>query len=434
LITPVIVKVRPGYIDDLVAELSEYEFSVVRGLLDRIMPIEVPLGPLPMRVIRVFDMIAMPLPREVIFSLAEDNRVERIYSDELKFALRYPTVPQEGVYQTVHRLLRKPITFTSTYWTKQLVGGHVANSKGFTGKDVTVVVLDTGASPFHEQLSGIVKTSSVFAFQHLDTNGHGTWCCSCIAGRRSYDEWLSREVGRAVVCEGIAPDVDLYSIKCLGYVIGVGSDSDVIEGLSSALQLRADVVSMSLGGAVQVEDPTEDPYYEVMKKVTASGAIPCVAAGNEGPGEGTIASPGWLEDVLTVGAYDPITGEVASYSSRGPTRDGRIKPDVIAPGGGHPDHGIDSAVVNLLDKAGDAALNRYSPIQGTSMATPHVSGIIACMKQAHRQLLGRELTLEEVKRMMEQLADHEKNNEAGWGLISWQKYEEWLSTEYGVVL
>jgi hypothetical protein len=66
-----------------------------------------------------------------------------------------------------------------------------------------------------------------------------------------------------------------------------------------------------------------------------------------------------------------------------------------------------------------------------SMATPHVSGLLACAAQAWRRLLGRELTTHEVKRMMSELG-HEKNNIDGWGFIDWWKFEEWLETEYGV--
>jgi hypothetical protein len=95
--------------------------------------------------------------------------------------------------------------------------------------------------------------------------------------------------------------------------------------------------------------------------------IPVVAAGNEGPRPGTVGTPGALTAVLTVGALDPIGGGVARYSSRGPTPWGSVKPDVVAPGGGYPDRGIDSAITGLLDRAGDGIPSRYSPIQGTCM-------------------------------------------------------------------
>lgn len=427
--TPVIVEVYPQYFRELVDELSVYEFDVLKGILNRVRPFEFPLF-MPTKIIPMFNMIAMVLPRDVIFDLAEDRRVIRIYSDELKFALQYPIVPEQGVYRITRR--KKEVAFTSTYWTKRLIGADVANSKGYTGKGVKVAVLDTGASTVHEQLSGRVETYSVYYLQHLDSNGHGTWVTACVGGRLVTDDVLSRLSGKSVLCEGMAPETHLLAIKCLGYVVGAGSDSDIIKAVELALNQGAEILSMSLGGKVDVEKQEDDPHYKVMRKAVEMNTIPVVAAGNEGPEPGTIGSPGWLEDVLTVGAYDPITGQVAEYSSRGPTPDGRIKPDVIAPGGGIPDHGIDNAIVNLLDRAGDnVTYNRYSPIQGTSMATPHVSGLVACMRQAHKSLLGRTLTVEEIKRMMEQLG-HEKNNDSGWGNITWQLYEQWLETEYGI--
>jgi Subtilisin-like serine proteases len=188
---------------------------------------------------------------------------------------------------------------------------------------------------------------------------------------------------------------------------------------------------MSLGGPVEVTNQEDDPFYHVLKTAVELGVIPVVAAGNDGDEPMTINTPGWIEDALTVGSYDPITGEIAPYSSRGPTPDGRIKPDVIAPGGGYPDHGINNAIVNLLDKAGDGLPNRFSPIQGTSMATPHVAGLVTLMYEAHQKLLGKPLTVSEIKEMMMALG-HEKTNDDGWGLITWQLYETWLETQYGV--
>jgi len=133
-----------------------------------------------------------------------------------------------------------------------------------------------------------------------------------------------------------------------------------------------------------------------------------------------------LPQSLTVGAFDPITGEIAEFSSRGPTRWNDTKPDVVAPG-----VDIDAGTVGVCDTAGDGIPSRYSPLAGTSMATPHIAGLVALMRQSLLQLTGKILTVEEIKIMMSQLG-HSKDNTSGWGLLDWKKWEYWLSSNYNV--
>jgi len=264
--------------------------------------------------------------------------------------------------------------------------------------------------------------------QYRDENGHGSWCTSCVGGLPALDEYLSQRAGRNVFCEGMAPECDLLAVKCLGYYIGMGSTSNIIDAMAMSVDRGASVISMSLGGTSMTETPQEEPYYSVVDEVVKSGAIPVLAAGNEGPGSNTIGAPGCLPQVLTVGAYDPIRGNIADFSSRGPTNWQDIKPDVVAPG-----VNVDSAIVGVLDTAGDGVPSRFSPISGTSMATPHVAGLVALMVECHGRVLGKKLTVEEIKRMMSELG-LEKNNTVGWGAITWEIYEKWVSSQYGVEL
>jgi Subtilisin-like serine proteases len=180
VVTPVIIEVYPGKLAEVYEEIRQYEFRLIPRLIDRVFgEIEFPI--FEFRLIPTFNMIAAVLPREIIFDLAEDPRVVRIYSDELVFALQYPTVPPQGVYRFFHPVRRRTIEFTSTFWTKRLMGCDVANAKGFTGEGVKVAVLDTGASVVHEQLRGrIAKSISVYPGAHVDVHGHGTYCAACV--------------------------------------------------------------------------------------------------------------------------------------------------------------------------------------------------------------------------------------------------------------
>jgi len=255
---------------------------------------------------------------------------------------------------------------------------HAIVNKGVTELGDVLAFLVTSVE--REYYDGEMYDLTVEGYNNYYADGfvaHNTWCNACIGGRKAVDDVLSRMSGKYVECEGIAPECDLYSIKVLGYIIGMGSDSTILKGLEMAENLGVDVISMSLGGKEEAKREEDDPYYHAFNDIVAKGIVPVIAAGNEGPDSGTIGTPGALSSVLTVGATDPITGEVAKYSSRGPTNWGSIKPDVVAPGGGYPDKAIDNAIVNLLDMAGDGVINRYSPIQGTCLPSDiDLGGII----------------------------------------------------------
>jgi serine protease AprX len=231
----------------------------------------------------------------------------------------------------------------------------------------------------------------------------------------------------------MAPESTIIPIKVLDFVVGMGSNSSIIKGVEIALDMGVDVMSLSLGGKEEAKREEDDPHFKVFEEAKRQGVISCVANGNDGPDENTVGSPASLSNVLSVGAYDPITGKIAEYSSRGPTNWGSIKPDVVTPGGGYPQNGIDNAIVNMLDMAGDGTENRFSPIQGTSMATPACAGLVALMRECHRKVLGKTLEFDEILRMMASLG-HPKTNTDGYGLISWSVYERWLETEYGLKL
>lgn len=421
-LVPVIIKTRgnSSFIRtrDLILEMSarfQSDRPFFRSLREQVPSIFNLFKELPM-----FKMVASILPRDFVLDLSHDPNVERIYPDQQVHVLQPIIEPYVFTYKNGRKL-----EFVTTEQTRELLGVRIAEKLGFDGTGITVAVIDTGAERKHEQLKGKMRFVTTMP-QVRDDNGHGTHVATTIAGKLGIDEFMSKRMGREVRAMGMAPGAFILALKSLGWIVGTGSTSNIIEAIEIAISERAPIISMSLGGESKTSRPEDDPFYEVTNKVVKKGIIPVVAAGNAGPDKNTIGSPGAMPNVLTVGAHDPVTGEIASFSSRGPTNWGDTKPDVTAPG-----VNIYSGATGILDWSGDKTPQGYTPMSGTSMATPHVSGIVALMVQMHKKILGKELTVHEIKQMMQQLGKT-KDNISGWGPINIQKYITWLSTQYGV--
>lgn len=423
VLSPFIVEAKEGRLDsvvDVVASLTPGEL-MQRGKWVQRLP-EVTAFRFRTRVLDRFNQVLTILPRDGVFDLAEDRNVERIFPDEFQYALQFPEVPSEGVFE-----LRDTV-FTTTFYTKEIMGAHHANEVGYDGRGTHVTVVDTGGAHHHEQTTRAVF-ETVQEGQRADSNQHGQWCLSCIGGKRRLNQRMSRRVGKDVWCEGMSPECGLLGVKALGYVIGTGLTSQILDGMHLGLERGTDIISMSLGGELTVEEPEDSSYHKPLKILAEEGILPIVAAGNSGPESGTIGSPGGLPYAISVGAFNPMTGEIADFSSRGPTPWGSIQPDFIAPG-----VRIMSGAKGQMDYAGVGMKDNYSEISGTSMACPAVSGIISLMRDAMADRLGRVLTFDDIITIGEEFGDTPKNNDSGWGLLDWSKFEAYVSTEFGVTL
>ncbi|MGP3984205.1 S8 family serine peptidase [Streptomyces sp. KR80] len=249
------------------------------------------------------------------------------------------------------------------------IGAPDAWKAGYTGKGVTVAVLDTGIAK-HPDLEGKITDAQDFSGSDTGTDdrtGHGTHVASTIAGSGAASSGKYK---------GVAPDAGLINAKVLGDD-GSGSESQVIAGMEWAAS-KAQVVSMSLGGD-QASDGT-DPSSQAVNNLTKStGALFVVAAGNAGPQARTIGSPAAADAALTVGAVSK-RDELADFSSRGPRiGDNAIKPEITAPGVGIAAARVKGTPVGDHDPVDD----NYARAGGTSMATPHVSGTAALLRQQH---------------------------------------------------
>ncbi|MFI6333276.1 S8 family peptidase [Micromonospora chersina] len=202
-----------------------------------------------------------------------------------------------------------------------------------------------------------------------DVVGHGTHVAGIITGNGS-------AAGGKYV--GVAPDAKLLIGKVLGDE-GSGSESGIIAGMEWAVAEGADVVNMSL--ATEGPGDGTGPMDLAVNRLTAqTGTLFVVAAGNTGPDESSIGSPGSAESALTVGAVDR-DDQLAPFSSRGPVVGSLgLKPDITAPG-----VDIVSALASgsILGEQVPVVDERYLALSGTSMATPHVAGAAAILASQH---------------------------------------------------
>ncbi len=204
---------------------------------------------------------------------------------------------------------------------------------------------------------------SEIGFSDNVESGPGTWVAN---------GWTIREPGPGYT--GVAPGANLWNVKVLNQY-GSGYWSGIINGVNFAsLGLdgvagtgdEANVINMSIGGG-GASDGT-DPLSKAVNLAVERGVPVAVAAGNSGYGGlGTINVPGVAQKAITVGASTK-SDTLAYFSSRGPTIDMRIKPDILAPG-----EYITSSVPG----------GQYQSWSGTSMATPLVTGAIALLRQAY---------------------------------------------------
>lgn len=337
-------------------------------------------------------------------------------------------------------------------WT----GAEKMHQQGFTGKGQVIAVIDSGYDHPEKPLVGwtdIVDGSK----KPIDPNGHGTH----VAGDTIK----------------MAPDADLVGIRVMS-ADGRGRPSDIVKGLEWAIKNKEkfdiNTINMSLGSGPDGYPYYLDPINQAVAKAVDEGISVVVAAGNSGPGARTIGSPADAPEALTIGAaLNP--NQVSDFSSRGPTDDNLVKPDVLAPGEfitswAVPNSQLDkiattvetlrrmtptqlrqlfTARPELIEALGlpkdildneDVSLEqnvklRLPPMHkptpdtiagpGTSFASPEVAGIVAGLKQAHPNATPKDIK-EALMKTADNMGDY-TNMEQGAGFVRADEAHEQLN-------
>ncbi|ARV05733.1 peptidase S8 [Polaribacter sp. SA4-10] len=286
-----------------------------------------------------------------------------------------------------------------------MLKGDFLHQEGFTGSGMHIAVIDAGF-PNVNQLQAFQKIRDNnqilggYDFVNRNENfyagsNHGTNVLSDIAG---YIDG---------VFVGTAPDASFYLFITEDTANEVPLEESLwVEAAERADSLGVDVINTSLGYTT-FDDPNYNYSYEDMDGKTAfisrgadiiasRGMILVTSAGNSGSDSWKyIGAPGDAASVFTVGAVDAVE-DIASFSSFGPTSDGRVKPDVLA-------HGENVFVI-------DHQTGTPKPSNGTSFSSPVMTGVVACFWQATPQL-----TSTQVMQKIRESADRYTNPDEQYG-------------------
>jgi subtilisin family serine protease len=315
------------------------------------------------------------------------------------------------------------------------------------GQDITWAVIDTGidaAHPHFRRHKNVAKDANFGPFDFTgenkpskDPDGHGTHVAGIIAGERVpetprdkfgavsrirdeygnpkyvYDDKIKR-------ISGMAPRCRLVSMRVLDGE-GEGEVSNIIKALAKVQEINScgrhlliHGVNLSVGNDFEPEwfACGQSPLCVEVRRLVKSGVFVVVAAGNDGYGTVTsdssgeismgmaltINDPGNADEAITVGSTHrdmPHVYGVSYFSSKGPTGDGRLKPDLVAPG---------EKIISCAAGRNRATAKKesgkddceYVEDSGTSMAAPHVSGVRAAFLSVRREFIGQPERVKEI--------------------------------------
>jgi serine protease AprX len=362
-------------------------FIVQGGSLESIAAIVQSVGGDITHELGVIKAVGADLTAAEVSSLRAHPEVRRLYSNESVEVAGKPVKDDGGAAPG------GALTDTDTHYASR-VNANGLHSQGIDGTGIGIAVLDTGLwkhAGIKYDRFGDVRLEAVYnaitdtvansPISGGDPGGHGTHIASIA---------VSSLVTADGFYNGVAPGAHLISVQAFDE-LGQGTYADVVRAIDWVITNQAKHKIRVLNLSFSAEPRShywDDPINQAVMVAWQNEIFVVAAAGNRGPQSMTIGVPGNVPYVMTVGAlsdnYTPADGSddiLASFSSAGPTHEGFVKPDVVAPGG---------HMLGLMQ--GNSMLattypefyvdSTYFSMSGTSQATAVVSGIAALVLQA----------------------------------------------------
>ncbi len=377
----IIVKVKDGinysYLPNdhrmKIAAMQSFSRASQRNIIDKLLSLKAPGSIKSIKQFWIFNGFSAVADKQTIDEISKMDGVEKVYLNKKIFLME--NMPDKVISTLASATIEPNIV--------QIGADKVWATFGLRGDGVKIGVADTGIKRTHPDLVGkieknayvigahdsdpdtLVEPSSAADTGADDYRGHGTHVAGIIAGGNSS--------GASI---GVAPNAKILNVRVFdpSGASDVSTDTMVLTGVEWLISNEAKVINLSLGGAATSE---VDPFWEEQTgRWKALGVFVSCAIGNyqvEVPPQAPInqtSPPGNSPSAFGVGAVD-VSDNVTSFSRRGPVFSGVVeieKPDITAPG---------SSIKSSLNNGAWGAMS------GTSMASPHIAGIVALILQGN---------------------------------------------------
>jgi len=334
---------------------------------------------------RIVNAISMNATRDIIETIAARADVNVVVENEI---IPLPPITESN------------INSNHVWGIEKIRANEVWAAYGITGDGVVVGSLDTGVDNTHPDISGQFRggprdfydaVDNVFTAP-FDRHGHGTHTVGTMVGQDKSGVPIGVAPGAQWIAAGAFTSSGGSSaaiLRAMDYMVDPDGDPNTDDA--------PDIVNNSWGS----DDGRSTTFQPAIQNWVALGIFPMFANGNAGPNPGTVGSPASAPEAFGIGSTTEADG-ISSFSSRGPSPiTNEIKPEVSAPGS---------------DIRSSLPGGKYANWNGTSMATPHVSGVVALLKQADPKL-----TIASIRSILEEtsidLGSNGEDNDFGHGRV-----------------